>query len=118
MTIETKTSFELRKQEMWDEGMSVADMAVLRQELRPAVEGEVSIQALGYLPSSDFQPLIPAFVYMCDTSGHIWLLDNVNEAYVMNMMALSLGGGFRLFPVKGNVLSNGHLHVEAHATWQ
>lgn len=117
MPIKSKKEFEKRKACMVQSGCSLREMANLRQHLKRVPEGPINVQALGYMPSSN-HPLQPEFVYVVDTDSKIWLLDDSNEVYVMNMFALSHSGGIKPFPATGTVFSDGRLQVTSHATWQ
>lgn len=116
MSIQTNHEFVTIRNQMMQDGYSLAQMAVLRDRLRATPHGPINIQAVGYLASS--HPMRPQFVYVVDTAGRIWLLDDANEAYVMNMLVVAHGGGLRPFPVTGTVLPDGRLVVPAHAAWQ
>ena len=117
MPIKLKKEFEKRKAHMVKSGCSLGEIATLRQHLKRVTEGPINVQAVGYLPSPD-NPLQPEFVYVVDTEEKIWLLDEANETYVMNMMALGHGGGVKPFPATGTVLPDGRLQVTSHAAWQ
>ena len=107
----TRDAFEQRKADMFLSGASLADLAALRHELPPVSEGVLRVQAVGYLPSAH-HPMEPEFVYVVDTEKRIWLLDDINKPYVMDMMALCHGGGCRPFPTDGEVLEDGRLTLK------